>query len=74
MRDPEEPVCIDIFLQNPVFISLHLKCPVHDAPPLAGKGREERYLVWIKRQIVKIIDDYDIANNSPCYLLYACGS
>jgi hypothetical protein len=29
MRVPEEPVCIDIFRQNPVFTSLHLKSPVH---------------------------------------------
>jgi hypothetical protein len=29
MRAPEEPVCIDIFRQNPVFTSLHLKSPVH---------------------------------------------
>jgi hypothetical protein len=28
MRVPEEPVCIDIFRQNPVFTSLHLKSPV----------------------------------------------
>jgi hypothetical protein len=29
MRVPEEPVCIDIFRQNPVFTSLRLKSPVH---------------------------------------------
>ncbi len=29
MRVPEEPVCIDLFRQNPVFTSLHLKSPVH---------------------------------------------
>ncbi len=29
MRVPEEPVCIDLFWQNPVFTSLHLKSPVH---------------------------------------------
>jgi hypothetical protein len=28
MRVPEEPVCIDLFRQNPVFTSLHLKSPV----------------------------------------------
>ncbi len=27
---------------------------------LAGKGREGKNLVWIKRQIVKIIDDDDM--------------
>jgi hypothetical protein len=29
MGVPEEPVCIDLFRQNPVFTSLHLKSPVH---------------------------------------------
>ncbi len=29
MRVPEEPVCIDLFRQNPVFTSLHLNSPVH---------------------------------------------
>jgi hypothetical protein len=29
MRVPEEPVCIELFRQNPVFTSLHLKSPVH---------------------------------------------
>jgi hypothetical protein len=29
MRVPEEPVCIDLFRQNPVFTSLRLKSPVH---------------------------------------------
>jgi hypothetical protein len=32
MRGPEEPVCIHIFRQNPVFTSLHLKSPVHVVP------------------------------------------
>ncbi len=34
MRVPEEPVSIDLFRQNPVFTSLHLKYPVHVVPPL----------------------------------------
>jgi hypothetical protein len=34
MRVPEEPVCIDLFRQNPVFTSLHLKYPVRVVPPL----------------------------------------
>jgi hypothetical protein len=29
MRVPEEPVYIDLFRQNSVFTSLHLKSPVH---------------------------------------------
>jgi hypothetical protein len=34
-RVSEEPVCINLFLQNPVFTSLHLRYPVHVVPPLA---------------------------------------
>jgi hypothetical protein len=34
MRVPEEPVCINLFRQTPVFTSLHLKSPVHVVPPL----------------------------------------
>ncbi len=33
VRVSEEPVCIDIFRQNPVFNSLHLRSPVHVGPP-----------------------------------------
>ncbi len=29
MRIPEEPVCVRLFRQKPVFTSLHLKSPVH---------------------------------------------
>jgi len=32
-ESPEEPVCINLFRQNPVFTSLHLKSPVHVVPP-----------------------------------------
>ncbi len=33
MRVPEEPVCVHLLRQNPVFTSLHLKYPVHVVPP-----------------------------------------
>ncbi len=33
MRIPEEPVYIDLFRQNPVFTSLHLKSTIHVVPP-----------------------------------------
>jgi hypothetical protein len=33
MRVPEELDCIDLFRQNPVFTSLHLKYPVHVVSP-----------------------------------------
>ncbi len=33
MKVSEEPVCIDIFRENPVFTSLHLRSPVHVVPP-----------------------------------------
>jgi hypothetical protein len=35
MRVPEEPVCINLFRQNPVFTSLHSKSPVHVVPTLS---------------------------------------
>jgi hypothetical protein len=47
MRDPEEPVSIDLFRQNPVFTSLHLKNPVHVVPPLMDKVLNvELSMVW----------------------------
>ncbi len=33
MRVSEEPVCIYLLRQNPVFTSLHLRTPVHVVPP-----------------------------------------
>jgi hypothetical protein len=39
MRVPEEPVCIDLFRQNPVFTSLYLKSLVHVVPPLSYVSR-----------------------------------
>jgi len=33
MRVSEEPVCIYLFQQNPVFTSLHLRSLVHVVPP-----------------------------------------
>ncbi len=33
MRVPEEPVCVHLFRQKPVFTSLLLKSPVHVVPP-----------------------------------------
>jgi hypothetical protein len=33
LRVPVEPVCIDLFRQNLVFTSLHLKSPVHVVQP-----------------------------------------
>jgi hypothetical protein len=35
MRVSEEPFCIYLFRQNAVFISLHLRSPVHVVPPQA---------------------------------------
>ncbi len=32
MSVPEEPVCVDLFRQNPVLTFLHLKYPVHIVP------------------------------------------
>ncbi len=38
MRVPEEPVCIDLFRENLVFTSLHLKYPVRVVQPLRKPG------------------------------------
>ncbi len=46
MRVPEEPVCIDLFRQNPVFTSLHLKYPVHVVPPLSKYGDQAVFCIW----------------------------
>jgi hypothetical protein len=35
IRVSKEPVCIDLFRQNPVFTSLHLRFPVHVVPPMS---------------------------------------
>ncbi len=40
IRVSEEPVCIYIFRQNPIFTSLHLKSPVHVVPPLTKRGEQ----------------------------------
>jgi hypothetical protein len=47
MRVSEEPVCINLFRQNPVFTSLHLRYPVLVVPsrPLFRDGVP--YLAWI---------------------------
>ncbi len=34
MRVSEEPVCIYLFRQNPVYTSLHLRSPIHVVPPV----------------------------------------
>jgi hypothetical protein len=38
MRVSEEPVCINLFREKPVFTSLHLKSPVHVVPPLYSRA------------------------------------
>jgi hypothetical protein len=73
MRVPEEPVCIDLFRQNPVFTSLHLKSPVHVHRlswdwPTVGKN-----LVWfgeIERKLAKL-SMTTFAYRSSSYLFYA---
>ncbi len=57
MRVPEEPVCIDLFRQNPVFTSLHLKFPVHDHRLWEQANRRQKLgLVWfgeLERKLAK---------------------
>jgi hypothetical protein len=48
MRVPEEPVCVHLFRQKPVFTSLHLKSPVH-VHRLRGiptKGEKMKRVNW----------------------------
>jgi hypothetical protein len=52
MRVPEEPVCIDLFRQNPVFTSLHLKYPVHVVPPLLWSPNRKQKTLFFPQQIV----------------------
>ncbi len=52
MRVSEEPVCIDIFRQNPVFTSLHLKSPMS-------------YRLWGISHSHNIIYYYPPANSPP---------
>jgi hypothetical protein len=47
MRASEEPVCIDIFWQNPYFTSLHLRSPVHVAPPQEGRLAGQVFYVYV---------------------------
>ncbi len=42
MRISEEPVCINIFRQNPVFTSLHLRSPVYVVPPPNSPGNLQK--------------------------------
>jgi hypothetical protein len=51
IRVPEEPVCIDLFWQNQVFTSLHLKYPVHVIPPQELQ-LESYWKVWTRHASV----------------------
>jgi hypothetical protein len=39
MKVSEEPVCIHLIRQNPIFTSLHLRSPVHVVPPQMQGGQ-----------------------------------
>ncbi len=54
MRVSEEPVCIDLFRQNPVFTFLHLRSPVHVVPPLNGECRVS-FTTFYERGMSRII-------------------
>ncbi len=47
-RVSEEPVCIYLFRQNPVFTSLHLRFAVHVLTPLNFNKRDKCRLVLLK--------------------------
>jgi hypothetical protein len=40
IRVSEDPVCIYLFRQKPVFTSLHLRSPVHVVPPQFSKNSD----------------------------------
>ncbi len=55
MKVSEEPVCIYLFRQNPVFTSLHLRSPVHVVPPISqhqypGVRRKSKFFSFNFRQ------------------------
>jgi hypothetical protein len=58
LRDPEEPVCIDLFWQKPVFTSLHLKYPVHVVPPQASVFSRPVCEVLLNQQYFNGIGNY----------------
>ncbi len=57
-RVPEEPVCIYLFRQNPVFTSLHLKSPVHVVPPLKSALSQVQYAFGIEKTCGCITDGF----------------
>ncbi len=70
MRVPEEPVCIDLFRQNPVFTSLYLKSPVHvhrlrDQFFLCINPRKERLL-----KDLCTVFHFALTSVSPCCNLH----
>jgi hypothetical protein len=50
MRVPEEPVCIDLIRQNPVFTSLYLKYPVHVLGPQVSIVSAEQLFSTVNRE------------------------
>jgi hypothetical protein len=53
MRVSGEPVCIYLFMLNPIFISLHLRSPVHVASPLIFYSAD-RELRSLKRPLASV--------------------
>jgi hypothetical protein len=69
MRVPEEPVCVHLFRQKPVFTSLHLKSPVHvhrlRKPSLSGDSRTRREIIYCKRAILSISSSKILTPHPP---------
>ncbi len=58
MRVPKEPVCNDLFRQNPVITSLHLKSPVHVVPPLEEKRKSWSLIDWFQNFQIRWLIDF----------------
>ncbi len=68
MRVPEEPVCINLFRQNPVFTSLHLKSPFHVVPPQVPASMQCQF--HSKIQSGKNLSDWKLELDSNFFLIY----
>jgi hypothetical protein len=69
MRVPEEPVCIDLFGQFPVFTSLLFKSPVH-VHRLWGLNQQKIDI----RLFFKAMTDYALNRQKKCHQHSTCGT
>ena len=72
MKISEEPICIYLFRQNPVFTSLHLRSPVHVEPPLVrvGGARPPPFTLSTITYKVVVYAPAERADTLPLFRLY----